>query len=93
MMGYAILKKMKPFYSDTDQTMESLQIELLRKATPCQKLKILADLNASAQMLALAGLRSRYSHETEARLQRRLADLLLGQELACKVYGEPEDAA
>ena len=49
---------------------------------------MLAQLNASARMLALAGLRSRYPNATETELRRRLADLLLGEELARKVYGE-----
>jgi hypothetical protein len=54
---------------------------------------MLAGLNASAHILALSGLRSRYDQESEARLQRRLAGLLLGEDLACKVYGEINDVA
>ncbi len=68
--------------------MEALQIELWRQASPTRKMHMLAQLNASARMLALAGLRSRYPNATEAGLRRRLADLLLGEELARKVYGE-----
>ena len=49
---------------------------------------MLAQLNASARILALTGLRSRYPNATETELRRRLADLLLGEELARKVYGE-----
>jgi len=52
---------------------------------------MLAQLNASAQILALAGLRSQHPQESEAEYRRRLADLLLGEELACKVYGEIRD--
>jgi len=36
----------------------------------------------------MIGLRSRYYQESEAKIRRRLADLLLGEELAQKVYGD-----
>ena len=72
---------------DTHPQMEALQIELLRSASPTRKMQMLAQLNQSAHLLALAGLRSRYPQATETELKRRLADLLLGEELACKVYG------
>jgi hypothetical protein len=83
---------MNIFLSDTHPKMEALQIELLRQASPARKLEMLAQLNASARTLALAGLRSRHPQATETELHRWLADLLLGQELACKVYGEIRNA-
>lgn len=43
-------------------------------------------------MLALAGLRAQYPQATEAELRRRLASLLLGEELARRVYGDLPDA-
>ncbi len=46
----------------------------------------------AARTLALMGLRSRYPHASETELRRRLADLLLGEELARKVYGEMSNA-
>ena len=79
---------MSALYSDTHPKMEALQIELWRQASPTRKMHMLAQLNASVRMLALAGLRSRYPNATEVKLRRRLADLLLGEELARKVYGE-----
>jgi hypothetical protein len=51
-------------------------------------MKMLAGLNATAHELAMSGLRKRFPNESESRLRRRLADLLLGPELAAKVYGE-----
>ena len=51
-------------------------------------MEMLAQLNASAHRLALSGLRMRHPQAGEAELRRRLADLLLGEELARKVYGE-----
>jgi hypothetical protein len=78
---------MSPLYSDTHPKVEALQIELWRQASPTRKMHMLAQLNASARLLALAGLRSRYPNAGEIELRRRLADLLLGEELARKVYG------
>ena len=72
--------------------MEALQIQLWREATPTRKMQMVAQLNASARMLALAGLRSRFPKASETELRRRLADLLLGEELARKVYGDICDA-
>jgi hypothetical protein len=84
---------MSVLYSDTHPKMEALQIQLLRQASPTRKMEMLAQLNASARTLALMGLRSRYPQAGEAELRRRLASLLLGEELARKVYGEINHAA
>ena len=83
---------MSVLYSDTHPKMETLQIQLWRQASPTRKMHMLAQLNAAAQMLALAGLQSRYPQASKTELRRRLADLLLGEELARKVYGEINDA-
>jgi len=83
---------MSAYYSDTHPNMEALQIRLLRKAPSWKKMKMMADLNESAQKLALAGLRSRHPEASEKELHRRLADLLLGEDLALKVYGEINNA-
>ena len=72
--------------------MEALQVQLWRQANPTRKMQMLAQLNAAAQMLALMGLRSRYPRASKAELRRMLADLLLGEELARKVYGEISNA-
>ena len=84
---------MTVLYSDTHPKMEALQIQLWRQATPTRKMEMLGQLNASARTLALMGLRSRYPQAGEAELGRRLAGLLLGEELARKVYGDINHAA
>jgi len=53
---------------------------------------MLAQRNASARTLALAGLRSRHPNATETELRRRVPDLVPGEDLARKVYGEMNDA-
>ena len=83
---------MSALFSDTSPEMEALQIQLWRQASPTRKMQMLAQLNDAARRLALAGLRSQYPHISETELHRRLADLLLGKELARKVYGELSDA-
>ena len=79
---------MSVLYSDTHPKMEALQIQLWQQASPTRKMQMLAQLNKSAHVLALMGLRSLYPHASETELRRRLAGLLLGDELARKVYGE-----
>jgi hypothetical protein len=80
---------MSGIYSDTHPKMEDLQIKLLREAPAWRKMEMLVSLNATAQELALAGLRRRYPDANPSELRRRLADILLGHDLALKVYGKP----
>jgi len=74
-----------PLYADTQPEMEALQIELWRQATPTEKMHMVAQLNRAVRTLAMAGLRQRHPGATEAELRRKLAELLLGEELAAKV--------
>lgn len=83
---------MARLYSDTHPKMEALQIQLWRQASPTRKLNMLAQLNSSDRTLALAGLRAQHPQASAAELRRKLADLLLGEELARKVYGETSHA-
>lgn len=83
---------MTALYPDTHPKMEALQVELWRQASPTRKMQMLAQLNAFARLLALTGLRAQHPQATEAELRRRLAGLLLGEELARKVYGDLPDA-
>ncbi len=91
MLQICYTQSMSPYYSDTHPEMEALQIRLLREASPARKMELLAGLNASAKTLALNGLRMRYPKASESELRRRLAGLLLGEELARKVYGDLDD--
>jgi hypothetical protein len=83
---------MSTYSRDTHPKMEALQIRLLRSASPARKMEMLAGLNASAKTLALSGLRIRYPHASEGELRRRLAGLLLGEDMAQKVYGDLKEA-
>jgi len=60
---------MSVLFPDTHPKMEALQIQLWRQASPARKMNMLAQLNISAQMLALAGLRAQYPQASEAEIR------------------------
>ena len=72
---------------DTDPTIERLQIEGLRQMPAWRKLAMVANMNRLVRVLALAGLRERHPNDSPAQCQRRLADLVLGPELAASALG------
>ncbi|OQY19680.1 MAG: hypothetical protein B6I34_09320 [Anaerolineaceae bacterium 4572_32.1] len=84
---------MVPLFSDTRPEAEAVLIELLRQASPWRKLHMVGQLNQTVRTLALSGLRQRYPQATPQELRRRLADLLLGPDLAARVYGPLERQA
>ena len=49
---------------------------------------MVGDLNATVKQFALAGIRERHPDASEEEVRRHLADILLGDVLAAKVYGE-----
>jgi hypothetical protein len=77
---------------DTSPQVEQIQIERLRHMPVWRKLELVGEMNRAVRDLALAGLRQRHPNDSPAQRRRRLADLLLGQGLAARVYGPgPED--
>jgi len=72
---------------DTDAEIEQWQVERLREMPAWRKLALADEMSRTVRILAMAGLRQRYPDDDPAHLQRRLADLLLGPELAARVYG------
>ena len=79
--------------TDTHPDAERFQIELLRHAPVWSKLEMLGQLNATVRTLALSGLRQRHPQASPETIQRMLADLILGETLAARVYGEYPDAS
>jgi hypothetical protein len=78
---------------DTSPDVEEMQIEYLRGMSASRKLDLVAQMTRSVEELALAGLQQRYPHDTADQRRRRLASLLLGSELAARVYGlAPQEA-
>jgi len=78
---------MSALFPDTTPEAERVLLDLLRKASPWRKLELVAQLNATVRTLALSGLRHRHPNASPEELRRRLADMLLGPELAARVYG------
>jgi hypothetical protein len=78
---------MTMLFADTTPEAERVLIGLLRQAPANRKVEMLGQMNAAARQLALQGLRVRHPGANEAELRRRLADLLLGPELAARAYG------
>jgi len=77
---------------DTPAEVERVQIDLLRQMPPWRKLALVGEMNRAVRTMALAGLRQRYPHDAPAMIRRRLADLVLGPELAARAYGPLPEA-
>jgi hypothetical protein len=80
-------KSMVALFSDTHPKMETLQVELIRRMPAWKKLAIVDGLNETVKTLAMSGIRGRHPGASPQEIQRLLADLMLGAELAQKVYG------
>ncbi len=86
---------MSVLFPDTRPEAEAVLIQLLREAPPWRRLDMVWQMNEAVKTMMLNGLRERYPQDSPATLRRRMADLLLGHELATRVYGpiQDEDAA
>ena len=76
---------------DTTPEAEVVLFGLWREIPAWRKLELMEDLNRMARQLALVGLRERFPKASEEELRRRLASILLGEELATRVYGPIAD--
>ncbi len=78
---------MTALYSDTHPKMEALQIQAIRRMPAWKKISIVDGLNETVKTLAISGIKQRHPAATPKQVQRMLAELMLGAELAQKVYG------
>ncbi len=81
------LPSWRQLHPGEDPRIEAMQFARFGTAPDWEKMKIFRGLNRGARRLALIGLRERYPQASEAALRRRLASVLLGDELAERVYG------
>lgn len=72
---------------DTTPEAERIQIGLLRQMPSWRKMELVNQLTQMSYALALTGLRHRHPEASDEELRRRLADHILGRELAACVYG------
>jgi len=66
--------------------MEALQIQFIRNMPAWKKISIVNDLNETVKALAVSGIKQRHPNAAPEQIQRMLADLMLGADLARKVY-------
>ena len=78
---------MSSFLTDTPPEIERVQIEGLRDMPHWRKVSLMGAMHRSVRSLLLQGLARSYPNDTPHQLRRRLADILLGKELAAQVYG------
>jgi len=72
--------------SDTHPKMEQMQIELIRRMPSWRKFSVVDGLNETVKLMAIAGIKQRNPNATPKQVHRFLAELILGKELARKVY-------
>ena len=77
---------MSAYFSDTHPKIEALQIELIRRMPSWKKFALVDDLNETVKAFAKSGIKQRHPDATPEQIHRLLADLMLGAELARKVY-------
>jgi len=75
---------------DTDRASEQRQIERWQTMSPAEKFRVVAELNAAADVMALVGIRVRHPGAAPREQFLRLASLKLGRDLARQVYPEVE---
>ena len=79
---------MTALYPDTSLKMEQMHIGLIRRMPSWKKFAIVDDLTETVKAFATCGIKQRHPDATPMQVQRFLADLMLGTELASKVYGD-----
>jgi hypothetical protein len=78
---------MRALFSDTHPKMEAIQIEIIRRMPAWKKIAMVDSLNETVKALAVSGLRERHPDATPQQIHRMLAELMLGADLAQKIYG------
>ncbi len=73
--------------ADAHNGAEKIQLALLGSIPAWATFRLLNDLILTGRKLLMAGLRLQFPDASDEELRRRLATLLLGPELALKVYG------
>ena len=82
---------MVPLSIDTSPEVERLQIEAWRLMSSEQKAAMVTALTAAAIEMAKAGVRQRYPGESEPAQRMRLAEILLGVDLAHRAFPDLVD--
>jgi hypothetical protein len=78
---------MARYISDTRPEAEAVLIDLLRQAPSWRKIRMIEQLNQQMRALSLAGVQARHPNADETEVQRELAAIWLGPELAAQISG------
>jgi hypothetical protein len=84
LVGYTQI--MAVSYSDTHPKMEQMQLEIIRRMPSWKKFAIVDDLNETVKAFAISGIKQSHPDATAEKIQRLLAERMLGAVLARKVY-------
>ena len=74
-----------PMDGDTSRDALRAQFAALRRIPPSRRLALMDDLTSLVRSMSREGLRRRHPGITEAELDMRFAELVLGSDLAAKV--------
>jgi len=72
--------------SDSHPKIERMQIEFIRRMPAWKKFSIVDGLNETVKIMATTGIKQRNPSATPEQIHHMLAALMLGEELARKVY-------
>ena len=72
--------------ADTTAAIEQRQIDAWRRLSPLERLRLVSDTTRAVTNLSLAGIRRRHPQASERECFVRLAAILLGVEIARRVY-------
>jgi hypothetical protein len=78
---------------DTSAAAADLQAKVLRAMPASRKVALVEDANRTARQLALAGIALRFPAASHKERVRLLMDIVLGADLAGRVYGPRKDTA
>jgi hypothetical protein len=73
--------------NDTSEAAAGIQIEVLRAMPAARKIALVEDANRTARRLAMAGIALRFPEASREERVRLLMDIVLGADLAERVYG------
>jgi hypothetical protein len=79
--------KTDPFYSDTHPEAMKVWIDLLRKKSPAEKLRMVFDMARFARSLSETGVRSVHPDADEREVFLRAAARRLDRDLMIRAYG------
>ncbi len=78
---------MRPLAEDTPIEVERIQVEILRRMTPAQKMERMVSLNRSVRSIAQASVRRKYPNASAREVTMRVASRWLPAELMVKAFG------